>query len=141
MGGCNKALFSTELLMDLKKISRVFLFACLGIVFFSTTTLAKGNMVAESQSQFGAYFSTMDKVTSRTKLLVIRGNEGSSQASGYDPGDVVTLKKWRSGAETLDGSGNTNMRVSVTMIFPGIYCIDPAYGDPIYAIPVIEKVD
>ena len=96
-------------------------------------------MVAESQSE--AYFSKMDKVTSRTKLLVIRGNEGSSQASGYDPGDVVTLKKWRSGAETLDGSGNTNMRVSVTMIFPGIYCIDPAYGDPIYAIPVIEKVD
>lgn len=125
--------------MDLKKISRVFLFACLGIVISSTTTFAKGSMVAKSQSE--AYFSTMDKVTSKTKLLVIRGNDGSSQASGYDPGDVVTLKKWRSGAETLDGSGNTNMRVSVTMIFPGIYCIDPAYGDPIYAIPVIEKVD
>lgn len=76
----------------------------------------------------------MDKVINKTKLVVTQGNEGSTgAASTYSAGDQVTLKEWESGATTLDGSGNTNMRVDVTG-GPIIYKLDPAYGDPIVAV-------
>ena len=82
-----------------------------------------------------------DKVVNRTSLVVISGNEGSTaQASTYSAGDNVTLKVWESGATTLDGSGNTNMRVVVTG-GPLVYTLDQAYGDPIVAVSVRELLD
>ena len=132
--------------MHLKTTSAIFALACLGILLSDSTSLAKADRflpspavsppsVASTHVSRVTSSVALNRVIKKTKLMVTQGNEGSTgAASTYSAGDVITLKHWENGETTLDGSGNTNMRVDVLTGGPILYHLDPAYGDPIYAI-------
>ena len=125
--------------MHLKTTSAIFALACLGMLLSDSTSLAKADRFlpspAVSLPSVASTCVALNRVIKKTKLMVTQGNEGSTgAASTYSAGDVITLKHWENGETTLDGSGNTNMRVDVLTGGPILYHLDPAYGDPIYAI-------
>ena len=137
--------FSKEFRMHLKTTSAIFALACLGMLLSDSTSLTKADRFLPSPAvSLPSVASThvagvtscvaLNRVIKKTKLMVTQGNDGSAFASAYEKGDVITLKHWENGETTLDGSGNTNMRVDVLTGGPILYHLDPAYGDPIYAI-------